>query len=103
MLPRVLEPETLDHLAPDDPAGSSGARWSSVSGSRTRGSMSVDLQQGTVAAEARAERRQPPPSAGRIVGERGIEHEVDEGAREVAVFAQHRRAVAKGPAVLELE
>ena len=52
-------------------------------------------EQRAVAAEAGAERRQPPPAAGRVVGERRLEHEVDERARQVAVLAQHRRAVAK--------
>ena len=59
--------------------------------------VSSHLQQRAVAAEAGAERRQPPPAAGRIVGQRGLEHEVDERAREVAVLAQHRRAVAERP------
>ena len=59
-------------------------------------------QQRAVAAEAGAERGQPPPAAGRVVGERRLEHEVDEGARQVAVLAQHRRAVAERVAV-ELE
>src|SRR5205085_11980170 len=81
--------------------------WSSVSGSRTRVSIdsrrrSIDAQQRAVAAEAGTERRQPPPAAGRVVGERGDQNEVDEGARQVAVLAQHRSAVAERVAV-ELE
>ena len=66
------------------------------------GSTHCDAQQRAVAAEAGAERRQPPPAGGRVVGERGLEHEVDEGARQVAVLAQHRRAVAERVGV-ELE
>ena len=45
---------------------------------RAREPLRATSQQRAVAAEAGAERRQPPPAVGRGVGERGGEHEVDE-------------------------
>ena len=83
--------------------GSSGARWSSVSGSRTRGSISVDLQQRAVAAEPGAERRQPPPAAGRVVGERRLRAR----SRRTRSTGCRTRAASprcsETPAVVELE
>src|SRR4029079_11872596 len=51
------------------------------------------VEQRAVAAEARAERRHPPPARARPGCERGFEHEVDERAAEVAELAQYGRAV----------
>src|SRR5687767_6857661 len=57
--------------------------------------LSRDLQQGPVAAEPCAERRHPPVSAGRLFVERGLQHEVDARAADVAVVAQNRRTPSR--------
>ena len=57
--------------------------------------LSLDLQQRPVTAEPCAERRHPPVAAGRLFVERGLQHEVDARAADVAVVAQNRRAPSR--------
>src|SRR5688572_7768448 len=70
--------------------GSSGGRWSSHSGSS-------DLEKRPMAAESGAEGRHPPPAARRLLAQRGLQHEEDERAAQVA---EARQQVAAAPHLL---
>ena len=109
--PRISERVAINRLirrrSPRDlmARGSSGASVSSNSACTWRGRLmshrlgmelgragSFHFQQCTVTAESRAERSQPPATAGSFFGQRPLQHKVYEGAAEIAVFGQHRGA-----------
>src|SRR5258706_6766607 len=63
--------------------------------SRSRRPSFVHRQQGAMAADPGAERRHPPQAAGRPLGQRLLEHEVDARATDVSMIAQHSGTKAR--------